>query len=435
MKLTVNPEYNSVSANLKYQNYGHRISESFCILPWVHLHTWPNGNVFPCCLYNSEYPIGNVGKNTLRELWNSDVLKNLRKEMLENKNPDSCKRCRMQEEMGSYSTRYSSNYRWRDRIDEAIKNTDSDGYSHDFKLLYWDFRFSNVCNFRCRSCGPELSSGWYDDQIKMWGSSTTPKALVHVNDNSVEDIFTYVNEFIGEVEEIYFAGGESLLMDEHYLILEKLIEVGNTKCRIKYNTNFSKLKFKNWNVIDLWNQFPKENIEIYASLDAIGPIAEYVRKGTNWEVIEENIRLVQENGIKVFISSTISLLTIFEMPKFIDRMLELGIIIDDFLFHNVLTFPDYYCISIIPDDLKEKLINVLDEHSNSIVDPYIKSIIIENYDVFKKYLDMKPERDIDQILFDFKNCTNVKDKYRKESFVELYPYYKEWFESIKNKTI
>ena len=429
MKTTVNPEHNLIS-NSKYQNYGDRISKFFCILPWVHMHIWPNGNVLPCCITDSDYPIGNVGKNTLREMWNFDVLKNLRKEMLDNKIPMLCKRCTMQEEMGSYSTRFSSNYRWRDRIDDAIKNTDSDGYSHDFKLLYWDFRFSNVCNFRCRTCGPDLSSGWYDDQIKMWGSSTTPKALIHVNDNSVENIFDYVDEFINDVEEIYFAGGESLLMDEHYLILEKLIEVGNTKCRIKYNTNFSKLKFKNWNVIDLWNQFPKDNVEVYASLDAIGPVAEYVRKGTNWKVIEENIKLALENDINIFVNSTVSLLTIFEMPKFIDRMLELGILINRFQMNNVLTSPDIYNINILPDDLKEKLINVLNDHSNSIVDPHIKDVVIEHYDVFKKYLYTKPGRDINDIHLNFKNSINVKDKHRKESFVELYPYYKEWFESI-----
>jgi len=416
--------------NSKYENPGDRISDSFCILPWIHLHVWPNGNVFPCCISDSAFPIGNLKNNTLREIWNSDDLKSLRKDMLGNRKSILCKRCTMQEDMGSNSTRLFSNVRWQHLIDKAIETTDIYGHNDDFKLLYWDFRFSNICNFKCRMCGPELSSGWYDDQIKMWGSSTTPKALIHVNDYSLEDTFNYVDEFIGDVEEIYFAGGEPLLMDEHYLILEKLIAVGNTKCKIKYNTNFSKLKLKNWNVIDLWNQFPKGNVEVYASLDAIGTIAEYVRKGTNWEVIEENIKIAHENGINIYISSTISLLTIFEFPKFIDRMLELGVSIDRFLMHNVLTFPDVYNINILPDDIKEKLINILDEHSNSITDQYIKSIITKNYDIFKKYLYMETERDINKIRLDFKHYTNIKDKHRNESFVKLYPYYKEWFESI-----
>jgi MoaA/NifB/PqqE/SkfB family radical SAM enzyme len=367
-------------------NAGDKISKSFCILPWIHLHTWPNGDVFPCCLSDSTYPIGNLKKNTLREIWNSDILKNMRKDMLENKRPTLCKRCTMQEEMGSHTLRLGSNNQWQHRIDDVLKTTNSDGYNNDFKLYYWDFRFSNICNFKCRMCGPELSSSLYDDQIKMYGTSTTPKALMHVNDNNKEDIFKYIDEFVSDVEEINFAGGEPLLMDEHYLILEKLISVGNTKCRIKYNTNFSTLKFKKWNVIELWNKFEKNNIQMYASLDAMNDIAEYVRKGTKWNEIEENIKLVQNNGIKVYISSTVSLLTIFEIPKFIDRMLELGIFIDDILMHNVLTFPDYYSIIILPDNIKEKLIKILDDHSDSIKDTYIKSVVIEKYKVFKNYL-------------------------------------------------
>jgi MoaA/NifB/PqqE/SkfB family radical SAM enzyme len=169
---------------------------------------------------------------------------------------------------------------------------------------------------------------------------------------------------------------------------------------------------------------------MYASLDAMNDIAEYVRKGTKWNEIEENIKLVQNNGIKVYISSTVSLLTIFEIPKFIDRMLELGIFIDDILMHNVLTFPDYYSIIILPDNIKEKLIKILDDHSDSIKDTYIKSVVIEKYKVFKNYLYIESERDINQIRLDFKKFTNIKDKHRKESFIELYPYYKEWFQSL-----
>lgn len=39
---------------------GDKVSKSFCIMPWTHLHTWPNGNVFPCCIADSAKPIGNL---------------------------------------------------------------------------------------------------------------------------------------------------------------------------------------------------------------------------------------------------------------------------------------------------------------------------------------------------------------------------------------
>ena len=427
-----------MSTQIKHDNAGDKVSKTFCIMPWVHLHTWPNGNVFPCCLADSDYPLGNMKDNSLEEIWNSDNLKGIRKEMLDGKEPSVCHRCFMQEKVGSGSFRVSSNNQWEHRIDRAIKTTDVDGHSNHFELNYWDFRFSNVCNLKCRMCGPELSSKWYDDQIKFYGSSTTSRALIHANDVSKVDINKYVDDFIDVVEEIYFAGGEPLLMDEHYRILEKLIEVGNTNCRIRYNTNFSKLKFKGWDTIELWKKFTdinKDNVRIFASLDAIGPQAEYARKGTNWSIIEKNIKTVLGHKLNFFTSTTTSILNIFEIPKFVDRMIELGVPVKNMQMNNVLTFPDYYGINILPDELKEQVVELLDKHLSKFNSPlggnseeygHLKS----NYDVFKTYLYMEPGRDINSLRADFKKFTNIKDRGREESLIETYPYYKDWFETL-----
>jgi radical SAM protein with 4Fe4S-binding SPASM domain len=352
-------------SNKKFQSAGDKVSDTFCIMPWVHLHTWPNGNVFPCCLADSSKPIGNLKNNTLEEIWNSPDLKKIRTQLIKGEKPKVCSRCYMQEDMGSTSFRVSSNDQWRHHIDKAIETTAEDGTDSNFKLNYWDFRFSNVCNFKCRMCGPELSSSWYDEQIKYWGCSSTPKALLHCNDVSKEDITIYIDKFINDVEEIYFAGGEPLIMEDHYKILEKLIIAGNTKCRIRYNTNFSFLKFKNWDVIELWKPFikdNKDNVRIFASLDGIEEVAEYARKGTKWSTIEENIKKVHENNMFVCTSTTVSIFNIFELPRFVERMYSLGISLDKMQMNNVLTFPDYYSINILPDELKEKAILNLDKH-------------------------------------------------------------------------
>ena len=167
---------------VKFENAGDKVSKSFCILPWIHQHTWPNGDVFPCCVSDSSIPLGNMEEKPLEEIWNSDKSKEIRKQLLEGEEPKACKRCFMHEKMGTMPFRVSSNNNWKHRIDKAVETTDPDGYSHDFRLNYWDFRFSNVCNLKCRMCGPELSSAWYQDQIEMFGQATTPRALIHVND-------------------------------------------------------------------------------------------------------------------------------------------------------------------------------------------------------------------------------------------------------------
>jgi radical SAM protein with 4Fe4S-binding SPASM domain len=420
----------------KFTSQGDRVSDTFCIMPWVHLHTWPNGNVYPCCLADSDYPLGNLKDNTLEEIWNSPDLKKIRVELLGGKKPEVCKRCYMQEDMGSPSFRVSSNNQWQHHIDKAVETTLEDGTDTNFKLNYWDFRFSNVCNLKCRMCGPELSSSWYDDQIKMYGSSTTPKALVHCNDLSKEDIMIYVDRFINDVEEIYFAGGEPFIMEEHYLILEKLIAAGNTKCRIRYNTNFTSLKFKKWDLIELWKPFIKDNLDnvrIFASLDGIEEVAEYARKNTKWSAVESNIKRVRGAGMNVWTSSTINIFNIFHLPVFVERMHELGIPSDKMQMNNVLTFPDYYCV----DDLKQMAIENLDNHikkysfrSNLVGHPYDYNFLQKNYDVIKKYFDMPTTRPKEEVLKDFKRFTETKDKWREESFVQTFPHYKQWFESL-----
>jgi radical SAM protein with 4Fe4S-binding SPASM domain len=417
--------------NNKRKGAGDKVSDTFCIMPWTHLHTWPNGNVFPCCLADSSKPIGNLADNTLEEIWNSPDLKKIRTELLSGEKPNVCRRCYMQEDMGTGSYRVSSNEQWSHHIDRAVETTMEDGTNIDFKLNYWDFRFSNVCNLKCRMCGPELSSSWYDDQIKFYGSSTTPKALIHTNDKSLEDIMIYVDKFINDVEEIYFAGGEPLIMEEHYIILEKLIAAGNTKCRIRYNTNFTSLKFKKWDIIELWKPFIKDNIDnvrVFASLDAIDKVAEYSRKGTKWDKIENNIKILHDNGMNVWTSTTVSIFNIFELPKFIDKMYEMGIGYNRMQMNNVLTFPDYYNINILPDELKHNVVIALDEHYRKIKDDRYAFNIENYYSAIKKYLYTEPDRPREDLFNEFKRHTEIKDKGRNESFINTFPYYKDWYE-------
>lgn len=424
-------------SNERFESAGDKVSNSFCIMPWVHLHSWPNGNVYPCCLADSDYPIGNVKDNTLEEIWNSPDLKKIRTELLKGDKPSVCHRCYMQEDMGTQSFRVSSNNQWSHHIDKAVETTDNDGTNHDFKLNYWDFRFSNVCNLRCRMCGPELSSSWYEEQIKYYGVSSTPKALINMNDASKEDVMIYVDRFINDVEEIYFAGGEPFIMEEHYIILEKLIAAGNTKCRIRYNTNFTSLKFKNWDLIELWKPFVKDNIDnvrVFASLDAIEEVAEYARKGTKWPAVESNIKRLHDNGMNVWTSTTVSIFNIFELPRFVDRMYELNIPMDKMQMNNVLTFPYYYCINILPDKLKEYAVSILDNHVKKI-DGMVGWIHIKNYyDVIKKYMFTEPHKSIDESFVALRRFTETKDNGRNESFVDTFPYYKEWYMGLEIKS-
>jgi len=415
---------------------GDKVSKSFCILPWIHLNVNPNGNVYPCCVVHWEDNVGNVKDNTLEEIWNNDTMKQIRQHMLQGKKHKLCSKCYQQEDFGLISPRETANRNFQNHINEkSIQGTtNADGLNNDFKLIYWDFRFSNLCNFKCRSCSAALSSKWYDDEVALFDYATVDKALIHVNEYSKKNINYYLNEFVDDVEEIYFAGGEPLIMDEHYMILEKLIEIDNTDVRLRYNTNLSHLSFKKWDNLKLWENFTKHrqsNVDIYASLDGIGKYAEYARKGTKWNKIEENIKTCLENNVRFSVSCTVSIFNILHIPEFVDRLVELGVIFYHIGLYNILTFPHHYHINLLPENLKQLACSKLDEHLKSMPEDMRKDFA-PKYESIKNYMYSTPDAPVSVSEKALKMYTTRLDKIRKESFKEVYPEYVDWINSIEN---
>ena len=416
------------------ENPGDKISKSFCVLPWIHLNTWPNGNVYPCCLTDWREDIGNLKDNTLEELWNGDTMKSIRKDMLGGKQHHSCRKCYQQEDNGLDSTRTSSNRWFEKHIPEITNNTKEDGHNEDFKLLYWDFRFSNLCNMKCRMCGSFLSSKWWEDEVKIYGGSPLPKAIINVNDYSKKNIDTYLDDFIDKVEEIYFAGGEPLLMEEHYYILQKLVEVGNTNLRLRYNTNLGYLKFKKYDNIELWKPFIEQdfgNVTLFASIDGIGINAEYSRKGTKWNVIEENIKKCLEANINFHVSCTTNIFNVLHIPEFIEHMKKLGVPHYNIHLNNVLTNPHHYHINILPDNLKQEVKKRYIRHLKSL-DEINANELRPKYESIFNFLDetlAEPRETIEKAL---KYTTELLDDGREEKyrFLDVIPEYKEWYDSI-----
>ena len=411
------------------KTHGDVISETFCVLPWLHLNTWPNGNVYPCCLTDWREDIGNLKDATLEQLWNNGKMRELRKYMLQGKKHNNCRKCFQQEEHGLDSTRTSSNRHFAKHIPDITKNTTKHGFNKDFKLLYWDFRFSNLCNMKCRMCGSFLSSKWYEDDIKIFGGSQLEKALINVNDYSKKDIQLYLEEFMDDVEEIYFAGGEPLLMDEHYFILEELIKKERFDVRLRYNTNLGYIKYKKWDNVELWENF-KNNLLIFASIDGFGSTAEYSRKGTKWPIVEGNLKRLIDTDFDVHISATTSIFTVWEIPELVDKMLGMGLTIYSIQLNNVLTSPWYYNINILPDDIKNKIREKYNNHLNSFEDEEIKNALKPKYDSIFNFLDEKPQMDVELLRKGFRVMTTLIDKGRKEDFATTFPYLADWYNSI-----
>lgn len=407
---------------------------TFCILPWIHMNIQPNGDIYPCCMAPYGEKIGNTKDNTLEEVWNGEDMRTIRKEMLQGKRPHLCSRCFLIEDGGLGSPRNTHTQEFSHIIDDVVTNTDPEtGEYRDFKLKYWDFRWSNICNFKCRMCGTYSSSKWSEDGYALYGEHSKIEGVIEYNPESKEDIFNYVDRFINDVEEIYFAGGEPLIMDEHYIILEKLIAAGRTDVKLRYNTNLSHITFKKWDLVALWQKFidnPKSRIQIFASLDAIGALAEVIRNGTKWSKIYQNLKTLKTMDVELHFAPTISLLNIFYIDELIDLCAELEIDPHQIGMSNFLTTPEFYDARLLPDHLKEQAIHKLEVYKrNKCPLPY-RAALHYGVEGWKNFLRNEFPGDRKEHEAWLYRSTKLLDERRKEDFISVNPQYKEWLEEI-----
>tara|TARA_B100002019_G_scaffold100580_1_gene86672 strand:+ start:12555 stop:13868 length:1314 start_codon:yes stop_codon:yes gene_type:complete len=422
-------------------------SKSFCIIPWIHLNTWPNGSVFQCCITDYRNVIGNLKNNTLEEVFNNDYMRELRKDLLEGKFPESCVKCYEQENMGITSFRQNANRQFNHHIADIENKTTEEGHVDDVKLHYWDFRFSNLCNMKCRMCGGHLSSLWNADELAVYGSpsESAPGGVVNTRDVSKENLYDLLENHIDHVEEVYFAGGEPLIMDEHYYILEKLIEKKRFDVRIRYNTNLLKLKFKKWDNIELWKNF--EHVNVLASLDAMDSRGEYIRKGTVWKTIEQNVdRIMQakaEQNVMFSISPTINLFNVKTTPEFVDWLFSKGLPMHNIHLNNVLTNPQWYHVNLLLDSDKEEIKQKFDQHLATVPgdqkdDLRSKYNSIIEYMVLDNYLDGDGMHDMDKwrkssLRAKFYEVTSLLDNHREESFPQVFPELENFYQEAKQE--
>ena len=331
-------------------------SKTFCIYPWIHLHAYPTGEAYPCC--HAEMGVGQVGncrKNTLAEIWQDQPMAQLRKDMLSETPNAACGRCYEQEASGFFSGRKSANKHHGHHVKKLESNP--------FEMTYWDIRFSNLCNLKCRSCGHIFSSQWYQDQAKLAGGDWKERnTVLNYAGRTETDMWAQLEPHLDYVEQIYFAGGEPLLMEEHYRILDELVRRGRFDVRLIYNTNFTHTDLKGRSVFEYWKQF--DSVAVGASLDASGARGEYIRKGTDWSVVEQNRRDMLKicPGVDFYISPTLSIMNAWHLPDFHREWVEAGLIRAQDLNVNILQDPAYYRIDIAPIKYKQLLRVKFEEH-------------------------------------------------------------------------
>jgi MoaA/NifB/PqqE/SkfB family radical SAM enzyme len=397
-------------------------SDTFCMMPWLHLHAFPDGRAYPCCFGLDQYPVGDLNKSSMEEVFNGKDMREMRLNMLSNKPSRQCGKCYDQEKSGFFSLRLSSNKHFGHNIG-MIDNTQADGTA-DFVIKYWDIRFSNLCNFSCRSCGTWFSSNWYEDHKKLTGKPPEHAKIMRVG-RTADDIWNQMLEQFDHVEQFYFAGGEPLIMEEHYKILKELDRRKMYHVRLVYNTNFSKLTFKDMDVLKLWNKF--DSVSVGASLDAMGPRAEYMRKGTVWTDVETNRRRMQEvcPQVDFYISATVGLINALHVVDFHRTWSEQGYIKPQDFNFNLLQFPGWQRIDLLPESMKQQ---VKEKYESHIAWLKPRDHLTRATKGFQSGLDYMMRRDNFKNIEEFKSGMKKIDDIRNENILETFPELAELYE-------
>lgn len=386
-------------------------SKTFCMYPWIHLHAVPTGEAYPCCHSVGCGTVGNVKNNTLEQIWSDTPMQTLRDDMLNERPNSACRRCYEQEESGFFSGRRSANKHHGHHI-KKIEST-------PFEMTYWDIRFSNLCNLSCRSCGHIFSSSWYQDQAKLAGGDwKAHNTVLNIAGRSETDMWDQLIPHLDYVEQIYFAGGEPLLMIEHYNILEELLRRGRTDVRLIYNTNFTHTDLKGRSVFEYWKQF--KSVAVGASLDDSGARGEYIRKGTNWSVVEQNRRTMLEicPDVDFYISPTLSILNAHHITDFHRDWAEQGLIRAQDLNVNILQDPPYYRVDIAPAEYKAELTAKWQQHLEWLhPQDHLQRATVG----FESAIQFMNGTDNTHLLDTFWRKTHELDSIRKESCLSVIP--------------
>lgn len=361
------------------------MANTFCPLPWIHLATRPNGDVRLCCTANAsgageedskdaglvmDHGVTmNLQTSTISQVWNSDYLKSVRLQMLNEQVPSSCTKCFKEEANGIVSKRQWETVVWKERmdLDSIVAKTQPDG-SLPVEIPYFDLRLGNTCQLKCIMCSPHDSSSW----VREWKIQYPKYKTIELKtDQRWDNDFDYswykkgsfLEDMRGQassIRELYFAGGEPLLIPEHYKILEFMIETGSANaCVLRYNSNGLELPER---LFELWNHF--KEVKFNFSVDAVGTKNDYIRYPSKWENVVSNLQRLDDtpNNITVNIACAVQLLNVLTVQDLVHwkesmkfKKVNLPPYGAGLIGTHLVYLPSYLNVRVLPKHLKDRV--------------------------------------------------------------------------------
>lgn len=375
----------------------------------MHLETTPLGEYRPCCLAEesiskrdgSAYDISKG--DTIADAFNSEYMEKMRQEFLDGGKPSTCAKCWALEESGGTSKRMISNEKF------GI-NTDEKG------ITFLDLKLGNICNLKCRICGGFSSSKWAAEEIKQGSEHARGWLKSGMWPRQTDSLWNEVVGMLEHIEHFEFTGGEPFMIQEHFDLLEKSVELGHAKNQsIHYNTNGT--QYPEYAIKHIWPHF--KDVEIAFSIDDIRGRFEYQRYGAKWDAVNANIKKFNElksnvKNISTQICCTINIQNIYNLDNMADWIKKQNF---DYVYYNYLHEAKEWNVQYLPKHLKHMIKNKLDEYDGDIW----------HYKQIQNAINFMMSNDLhsDQMTASRKRKITASDKFRNENFAEIFPELKE----------
>lgn len=386
------------------------MNDKFCVLPFSHLNVTARGHILPCCNFDwkQDLVIDNLHSTDLKSIFESKKWYKLRKSLKTDTPSSGCHKCFSKEVSDAKSLRQASN--------------DIYGTSDELSIKSLELKLGSKCNLACRTCSHHSSNKLLKEDSLFNTGRVDKEWMADIQKQSSfihDDIFwKQIYKISENLELVKFTGGEPLLIHEHYAYLHWLKD-NNIFPKLAYITNGT--IGPDDEKLELWSHFPAYNID--ASIDAVGELSEYVRTGSVWNDVKQNILDFNTKTPDFAINATFSIYNIIGIRQLVEFIEENNIRWGC----NTVFEPDWQAVFNLPDNAKK----FIKDELNNLINTDVSQMSKDNIQNIINHVNM--DRTTDRKFSYF--CERKEHFYEKangkphtNTYEQLEP---EWFNIIK----
>jgi len=306
----------------------------------------------------------NLATAQFTAIQDSNSMRRLREQFIAVEQPQTCRKCWREERAGRTSKRMHT----LDRLKHMLDDTE---WTADAKpLMFLDLKLGNICNLKCRICGSWSSSTFATEELADLGPDQDKKSSFHYQmlrngawPRENETFWTGIDQVSDQIRYIEFTGGEPFMIQEHFDMLQGLINKGIAhNIEIHYNTNGTQWPEE---AEEIWRYF--KTVEIAFSIDDVGKRFEYQRSNAVWSEVQANIERFKAirsrtSNIQLQVCTTVNVFNVYYLEDVADWIANQEF---DFVYWNMMHEAYYFSISTLPESAKQA---VTDRLMNATVD-------------------------------------------------------------------